>query len=223
MSQLTNFVRGVATLTALVDRLTTSDVNHDDNTFQNLFKEIETVLFKARGTLVAEAEKLGQKLNQVDPVTGNKRYGDQSIQKLVQANEELNRCLPLLGEYAKAMEPRKLELENRLKDNETKVEKKDEPFVIVKYFEDSASLENPNPNFMKDISLEQLEELHNKADDARVRKMVEQEQLRRFAVKVNFIISLSFYYYIHVFTTFMLSLDQRNGSRFVDRVDRVCC
>jgi hypothetical protein len=135
------------------------------------------------------AEKLAIKLNQVDPVTGERRYGLQSVQKFSAAHDSLNK---LATDISARLEPLKKQHEEYLAQNtestmdvvdtsaieEEERRKKEEDEKLRLAQEQAEAAEEARKRAEEEAFL------HEQAEKIRKRKHQEQEQCKEVENKV---------------------------------------
>lgn len=182
MSQLANFSRQVEALKVAADTtLKESADDYGDREFVTFVNKLQTLVTQCEKDLQPVGEKLQIKLHQVDPVTGNKRYGKQAEQKFLSSMSDLSNVFSLLSSALERAHPRYLESSNRLADVEREENAQQAANAPPPPVYSKIIVERFGENVYKQLSPEATEEmqlLHQKAEALRIKKNRESEELR---------------------------------------------
>lgn len=189
MSQLTTFARQVETAKVAVEKLLSAVV--DEGNLASLaahYASLQKVMKQIEDELEPTCEKLKQKLGQVDPVTGAKRYGVQAEQKFLASADSLQSVKEALGVHMQQHEDRYISAksvveEEKKKEEMAKATAMPEPVmsrIIVEKFSDATD----SGGAVSSVT-EESEELHKKAEELRLKKLRELDDFRSFEMQVR--------------------------------------
>lgn len=192
MSQLSTFSKQVDASHAAIEKLLSETVDlSNDTAVASRYVSLKKLLSQLENDLLPTSEKLRQKLGQVDPVTGAKRYGAQAEQKFVTSATLLDNSTVLLRSHIQDHEDRYLSAKLSVDENAIRQEKaKSEALPLpemskftVERFGVTSIDEGIDGN--SSVALEN-EELHSKAEELRVKKQQEMDELRDLEKRVGY-------------------------------------
>lgn len=189
MSQLTTFARQVETAKVAVEKLLSAVVDEGNlASFADHYTSLQKIMKQIEDELEPTCEKLKQKLGQVDPVTGAKRYGVQAEQKFLASADSLQSVKEALGVHMQQHEDRYISAksvveEEKKKEEMAKATAMPEPVmsrIIVEKFSDATD----SGGAVSSVP-EESEELHKKAEELRLKKLRELDDFRSFEMQVR--------------------------------------
>jgi hypothetical protein len=125
-------------------------------------------------------DKFLSKIDQVDPISGNPRYGDKMKLRIREINEEVNTIMNMFPEAIKQAEEKYRELKSQEPEEEIRLPAVDIPISDVPEAMDEAAAE-PEPAI-------DLEKLHQEAEAVRLRKRKRQDMKQKVRSLISFIL-----------------------------------
>lgn len=189
MSQLTTFARQVETTKVAVEKLLSAAVEEGNPaSLAAHYASLQKVMKQIQDELEPTCEKLKQKLGQIDPVTGAKRYGAQAEQKFLASADSLLAVKEALGVHVQQHEDRYISAKSVVEEEKKKAEMAKaaampEPVmsrIIVEKFSDT-----PDSTDVMSSATAESEELHQKAEELRLKKVRELDDFRAFEMQVR--------------------------------------
>lgn len=204
MSQLTNFVKKVEQLRLQYVELsnkanqyiTIESVSVDE--LQKILKDSEQLHGSIVADLTPTGEKLAAKLNQIDPITGERRFGQQSVQKFSAAQEslqsitlEIERMIQSIQEKLTEIKPtsdgfssnEELTRQAAVLAQETRNAKLEAERQAEQAFAEQQAVKEAEEKERKRLEEERL--LHEQAERIRQRKQQEQEMCQAMEHQVT--------------------------------------